>query len=66
MPVNWEGTEKMVRRAEAAGCPVLVWTVDLLGGRNTEISLHALELEGRTRILGLVQDRSEHRKARRA
>ena len=36
MPVNWEGTEKMVRRAEAAGCPVLAWTVDLLGGRNTE------------------------------
>ena len=36
MPVNWEGTEKMVRRAEGAGCPVLVWTVDLLGGRNTE------------------------------
>src|SRR6185437_15116788 len=36
MPVGWEGTEKMVRRAEAAGCPVLVWTVDLLGGRNTE------------------------------
>ena len=27
----------------------------------TEISLHALELDGRTRILGLVQDRSEHR-----
>jgi len=36
MPVNWEGTEKIVRRAEAAGGPVLVWTVDLLGGRNTE------------------------------
>jgi 4-hydroxymandelate oxidase len=36
MPVRWEGTEKMVRRAQAAGCPVLVWTVDLLGGRNTE------------------------------
>jgi isopentenyl diphosphate isomerase/L-lactate dehydrogenase-like FMN-dependent dehydrogenase len=36
MPVSWEGTEKMVHRAEAAGCPVLVWTVDLLGGRNTE------------------------------
>jgi len=27
----------------------------------TEISLHALEVAGRTRILGLVQDRSEHR-----
>jgi 4-hydroxymandelate oxidase len=36
MPTTWEGTEKMVRRVQAAGCPVLVWTVDLLGGRNTE------------------------------
>ena len=36
MPQSWEGTEKMVRRVEAAGCPVLVWTVDLLSGRNTE------------------------------
>lgn len=27
----------------------------------TEISLHALELGGRTRILGLVHDRSEYR-----
>ena len=27
----------------------------------TEISLHALELDGQIRILGLVQDRSEHR-----
>lgn len=32
----------------------------------TEISLHALELDGETRILGLVQDRSEHREAPRA
>jgi chemotaxis family two-component system sensor kinase Cph1 len=29
----------------------------------TEISLHALDLDGRTRVLGLVQDRSEHRHA---
>ena len=27
----------------------------------TEICVHALEIGGRTRILGLVQDRSEHR-----
>jgi PAS domain S-box-containing protein len=27
----------------------------------TEISLHKLELDGETRILGLVQDRSDHR-----
>jgi isopentenyl diphosphate isomerase/L-lactate dehydrogenase-like FMN-dependent dehydrogenase len=36
MPVKWEGTEKLVRRVEEAGCPVLVWTVDLLAGRNLE------------------------------
>jgi len=36
IPATWEDTEKMVRRVEAAGCPVLVWTVDLLGGRNLE------------------------------
>jgi hypothetical protein len=28
----------------------------------TEISLHALEIGGRIRVLGLVQDRSEHRR----
>ena len=27
----------------------------------TEISLHALELDGRVRVLGLVHDRCEHR-----
>jgi isopentenyl diphosphate isomerase/L-lactate dehydrogenase-like FMN-dependent dehydrogenase len=36
MPSRWEGTEKLVRRVESAGCGVLVWTVDLLGGRNLE------------------------------
>jgi isopentenyl diphosphate isomerase/L-lactate dehydrogenase-like FMN-dependent dehydrogenase len=36
MPATWDGTERLVRRVEAAGCPVLVWTVDLLGGRNME------------------------------
>lgn len=36
LPTRWESAEKMIRRVEAAGCQVLVWTVDLLGGRNTE------------------------------
>lgn len=31
----------------------------------TEISLHKLELDSETRILGLVQDRSEHRQPTR-
>ena len=33
---RWEVTEKLVRHAEAAGCPVLVLTVDASNGRNTE------------------------------
>lgn len=36
MPRQWADTEKLVRRVEDAGCPVLVWTIDLLAGRNTE------------------------------
>ena len=36
MPQKWEDAEKLVRRVEAAGCPALAWTIDLLGGRNTE------------------------------
>lgn len=31
---DWNQTRQMIRRAEAAGCPALVFTVDLLGGSN--------------------------------
>ncbi|GAB4363459.1 MAG: alpha-hydroxy acid oxidase [Bryobacter sp.] len=41
-PTNrWEYTERLVKRAEAAGCPVLVLTVDTQGGRNTETEARA-------------------------
>lgn len=33
---SFDATTKMVKRAEAAGCPVVAITVDLPGGRNTE------------------------------
>ena len=33
---TWKITRALVKRAEAAGCPVLVLTVDLPAGRNTE------------------------------
>ncbi len=36
---NWNVTEKLVKRAEAAGCPVLVVTVDIPTGRKTETEL---------------------------
>ncbi len=32
----WAETLRMIKRAEAAGCPALVWTIDLLGGSNRE------------------------------
>ena len=35
MPLKWAETETLVKRVEDAGCPALVWTVDLLAGRNT-------------------------------
>src|SRR4030095_14933505 len=38
---RWEVTKALVKRAEAAGSPVLVLTVDLPAGRNTE-TLHRL------------------------
>jgi len=31
---DWNQTRQMIKRAEAAGCPALVFTIDLLGGSN--------------------------------
>ena len=45
MPNAWDGTERLVKRVEAAGCPVLVWTIDLLGGRNLETAERARRLD---------------------
>jgi isopentenyl diphosphate isomerase/L-lactate dehydrogenase-like FMN-dependent dehydrogenase len=33
---DWGMTRQLLKRVEAAGCPALVFTVDLLGGRNME------------------------------
>lgn len=47
-PTNvWANTERMVRRAEAVGCPVLVITVDTQGGRNTETESRSVALDSR-------------------
>jgi isopentenyl diphosphate isomerase/L-lactate dehydrogenase-like FMN-dependent dehydrogenase len=48
MPTKWEGTERLVRRVEMSGCPVLVWTIDLLGGRNLETSERSRRTDTRT------------------
>ena len=33
---DWDMTQQNIKRIERSGCPVLVWTVDILGGRNLE------------------------------
>jgi len=47
IPHTWEETEKLVRRVEAAGCPVLAWTIDFLGGMNPETALRYMRLDTR-------------------
>jgi 4-hydroxymandelate oxidase len=47
MPVTWEETETLVKRAEAAGCPVLAWTIDFLGGLNPETALRFMRQDTR-------------------
>jgi 4-hydroxymandelate oxidase len=43
---QWSETIKMVKRAETAGCPTLLWTVDLLGGSNRETFRRAQPRDG--------------------
>ena len=47
MPSSWGDTEKMVKRAESAGCPVLAWTIDTIGGRNTETATRVTKMDTR-------------------
>ena len=44
---RWEVTEKLVKRAEAAGCPVLVLTVDNTSGRHVETQARFRLLDSR-------------------
>ncbi len=41
-PTAWGACERLVRRVEAAGCPVIALTVDSTTGRNSETYLRAL------------------------
>src|SRR5499427_7264575 len=45
---QWDETRDIVKRVEAAGCPVLVWTVDILGGRNLDTARRFRRLDTRT------------------
>jgi 4-hydroxymandelate oxidase len=45
---SFEVTTKLVKRAEAAGCPAVAVTVDLPAGRNTETALRLARTDTRT------------------
>src|SRR5262245_11514849 len=45
---NWNVTTKLLKRAEASGCPVVAVTVDLPAGRNTETDLRMARVDTRT------------------
>jgi 4-hydroxymandelate oxidase len=45
---SFDLTSKLVRRAEAAGCPAVAVTVDLPAGRNLETALRLARTDGRT------------------
>lgn len=44
---NWSETQTMLKKAEDAGCPTVVWTVDLLGGSNRETLIRARRADTR-------------------
>src|SRR5215510_2794303 len=44
---DWETTQETIKRVERSGCPVLVWTVDILGGRNLETAERLRRLDTR-------------------
>lgn len=50
---DWNVNKRVLDRVSAAGCPVLVWTIDLLGGSNRELSRRSLGSEGYDRPLCL-------------
>jgi 4-hydroxymandelate oxidase len=38
---DWDVNKRLIQKVQAAGCPALVWTIDLLGGSNRELSRRA-------------------------
>src|SRR5512133_194927 len=45
---DWNRTKQMVKRAERAGAPVVVFTVDLIGGSNRETMIRERKTDTRT------------------
>ncbi len=48
---DWNVNKRVIDRVKAAGCPALVWTIDLLGGSNRELMRRSLAGEGREALV---------------
>ncbi len=48
---DWDISRRTIEKVAAAGCPVLVWTIDLLGGSNRELARRSQGSEGYNRPL---------------
>ena len=48
---DWNVNERVIDRVASAGCPALVWTIDLLGGSNRELQRRTLTGEGYASVL---------------
>ena len=57
---QWEVAQALIKRAESAGCPVLVVTVDRVGGRNQETLFRLMRSD--TRECNTCHDRSSFAK----
>lgn len=48
---DWNVNKRVIDRVASAGCPALVWTIDLLGGSNRELQRRTLAGEGYESVL---------------
>jgi 4-hydroxymandelate oxidase len=54
---DWASTQQLVRRVEQAGCPVLVFTIDMFAGRNTVTRYRGTPPDGlRTPLCAICHD----------
>ncbi len=48
---DWNVNQRVIDRVANAGCPALVWTIDLLGGSNRELQRRTLSGDGYESVL---------------
>jgi (S)-2-hydroxy-acid oxidase len=61
---DWNVTQAVVKRAERAGCPAIVLTVDYMEGRNSETLVRGMRSD--TRVCTACHVNDEHDPARKA